>query len=75
MPLIATALCVSLVIAAASAVWPALSPVAFAAVAVSLFAVAALKLNSTSSGVPTAEDIRVGLVPPDILAYVREERS
>ncbi|MCB1460663.1 MAG: DUF2339 domain-containing protein, partial [Nitratireductor sp.] len=73
LPLIATALCVSLVVAAASAVWPALSPVAFAAVAVSLFAVAALKLNlNFQSGINRWEDIRAGLVPPDILAYARE---
>ncbi|MEZ5872508.1 MAG: DUF2339 domain-containing protein [Nitratireductor sp.] len=73
LPLIATALCVSLVVAVASAVWPALSLVALAAVAVSLFAIAALKLNlNFQGGINRWEDIRAGLVPPDILAYVRE---
>ena len=73
LPLVATALVVSLVVAGASIPWPALANIGFFASMISLFAIAALKLNlDYQGGLNRWEDIRAGLVPPDILGYVRE---
>lgn len=72
LPLPAASALLGLLMAACAASWPALAPVALAAAVVALFGIAAQDLIlDFQGGLNTADDIRAGLVPPDIASYVR----
>jgi len=73
LPLVPAGLAASLIAVGAAVFWPALSAVALAGVAVALIAIAGLRLNLViEPGVTNLEALRLGVVPLDIPAFLRE---
>lgn len=73
LPLIPTAIGLTLILMAAAAYWPALAAIALTSAIAALLAVAAAELPwAIVDGLTQTADIRYGLVPPDTSAYVRD---
>ncbi|MFZ1816042.1 MAG: DUF2339 domain-containing protein [Rhizobiaceae bacterium] len=73
LPLIATALTVSLIMTASAVVWPSFAVIAMGGAIVTLFALGKVDLTlAYQPGIMTWEMVTEGLVPLDILAYVRK---
>ncbi|MCG6856772.1 MAG: DUF2339 domain-containing protein [Salaquimonas sp.] len=73
LPLVPAGLGTGLVVLTAAAFWPALAPAAIAATVIVLAAIAATDLQDLiQPGLTTLDQIRQGLVPPDIASFLRD---
>ena len=73
LPLLPAGLATGLVVLAGAGLWPALAPASLAAALIVLSAVAATDLQDLiRPGLTTLDQIRAGLVPPDIVSFLRD---